>query len=267
MKNSIKLGVIGAGFMSSAIIKGVIDAKILNPNDIIVSDLSDDALNKMSSLGVLTTKDNNDVVEKAKFTLFAVKPQSLSSVFESITSNCDKIISIMAGVKKDRFKQKFPSSLIARCMPNTPCSIGFGAVGVDLSDFVDKIDVDFILSLLSSFSKVVCVSEDKLNAVTGVSGSAPAYFYIFIKGIIDAGVKHGLTFNEAKDLATATMIGAGKMIESNSDKSLDDLINAVCSKGGTTIQAINVYNEEGLNKITENAIDACVKRAFELENI
>ena len=115
--------------------------------------------------------------------------------------------------------------------------------------------------------EVVCVDEDKLNAVTGVSGSAPAYFYLFLKGIIDAGIKQGLSYDEAKLLATNTMIGSGKMVLMNEDKSLDDLINAVCSKGGTTIQAVNTYNQNNLSEITNKAIDACVKRASELENL
>ena len=173
----------------------------------------------------------------------------------------------MAGVKKEKIKKAFSNSKVARCMPNTPCAIGFGAVGLDLSDFKCNRDKKFITSLLSSFANAVLVDEDKLNAVTGVSGSSPAYFYLFLKGIIESGVKHGLTYEDAKTLAVSTMIGAGKMVMENSEKSLDDLINAVCSKGGTTIEAINTYNECELTKITEKAIDACVKRASELENL
>ena len=182
-------------------------------------------------------------------------------------AKCNKFISIMAGVKKQKIRNVFPNAKIARSMPNTPCSIGSGAVGLDLSDYKCNRDKKFITSLLTSFANVVLVDEDKLNAVTGVSGSAPAYFYLFLKGIIESGVKHGLSYEDAKTLAVSTMIGAGKMVIENKEKSLDDLINAVCSKGGTTIEAINTYNECELTKITEKAIDACVKRASELENL
>ena len=106
-----------------------------------------------------------------------------------------------------------------------------------------------------------------MNAVTGVSGSSPAYFYLFLQGIIDAGVEAGLSFEEARDLATSTMIGAGKMVMKNKKKPLDDLINAVCSKGGTTIEAVNVYKSAHIDEITKSAVRACVKRAMELENI
>ena len=106
-----------------------------------------------------------------------------------------------------------------------------------------------------------------MNAVTGVSGSSPAYFYLFLKGIIDAGVDEGLSENEAKILAANTMIGAGKMVLNNPDKSLDQLINAVCSKGGTTIEAVKVYNSNNLNDITKKAVRACVRRSAELEEL
>ena len=268
MKKKFKLGVIGAGFMSSAIINGVIAGKKLSPEQIIVSDVNQDALDKISVVGVNVTLDNSLLVNDSEFVLFAIKPQSLDVVLESVKNcSCDKFISIMAGVKKQKIKNIFPLSKVARCMPNTPCSIGYGAVGVDVSDFNDALDVDFVKDLLTSFSKVVFVDEDKLNAVTGVSGSSPAYFYLFLKGIIDSGVSLGLSYDDAKTLATSTMIGAGQMVFANQDKSLDDLINAVCSKGGTTIEAVNVYNDNDISGITKKAIDACVKRAKELENL
>ena len=268
MKKNFKLGVIGCGFMSTAIIKGAISGKILSSDQICVSDINKDSLERISSLGVSTTLNNIDLVNNSEIVLFAIKPQNLNEVLTNIKEcDCKKFISIMAGVKKQKIKDVFPNAKIARCMPNTPCSIGSGAVGLDLSDFKCNRDKKFITSLLSSFANVVLVEEDKLNAVTGVSGSSPAYFYLFLKGIIESGVRNGLNYNDAKSLAVSTMIGAGKMVERNADKSLDELINAVCSKGGTTIEAINVYNDCELSKITEKAIDACVKRASELENL
>lgn len=268
MKKKFKLGVIGAGFMSTAIINGAIKSKILKPNEIIVSDVNQNSIDKISMLGVNTTLDNFSLANESEFILFAVKPQNLDAVLSDIKNcKCNKIISIMAGVKKIKIKSIMKNVLVARCMPNTPCAIGCGAVGLDVLDYTDNIDIDFIKSLLSSFAKVVLVGENKLNAVTGVSGSSPAYFYLFLQGIIESGVKHGLSYEDAKILATNTMIGAGKMVLVNNDKTIDELINAVCSKGGTTIEAINVYKNANLNDITVNAIDACIKRATELENL
>ena len=267
MKKKFKLGVIGCGFMASAIINGAINSKILTADEIIVSDVNQSSLSKMAQNGVNTTMDNTVLVSNSDFVLFAVKPQSLNEVLAGIKGvDVKKIISIMAGVKKGRIRNAFPDAKIARCMPNTPCAIGCGAIGLDVSEFIDQ-DREFVVTLLSSLAKVVCVDEDKLNAVTGVSGSAPAYFYLFLKGIIDAGVKQGLSYEDARLLATNTMIGAGKMVLINESKSLDDLINAVCSKGGTTIEAVNTYNQSNLSEITDKAIDACIKRASELENL
>ena len=269
MEKKFKLGVIGAGFMASAIVKGAISSKIVSSSQVIMSDVNDLALQKArENYGVSTTSDNSVVFAESEYVLLAVKPQSLSAVFDSLPAKyASKIISIMAGVKKQKIKAGLGDVKVARCMPNTPCSLGCGAIGVDLTDYSDKTDRDFIVSLLSALAVIVEVPEEKLNAVTGVSGSSPAYFYLFLKGIIDAGIKHGLSEEEAKTLAVNTMIGSGKMVLCNPDKKLDDLITAVCSKGGTTIQAVNVYNDEGLNKITEKAVDACVKRSFELENL
>lgn len=268
MKKKFKFGVMGAGFMSSAIIKGIINEGFIAPGEIIVSDISAEQLNKIAKLGVQTTLDNKILADNAEFVLFAVKPQNLQEVLIDIKDcSCIKFISIMAGVKKEKIKSVLPKAIVARCMPNTPCSIGLGAVGLDLSDYLDDNDIKFIKGIFSSFASVEIVSEDKLNAVTGVSGSSPAYFYLFLKGIIDAGVKQGLTEETAKSLAVSTMIGAGKMVLENPEKSLDDLIKAVCSKGGTTIEAINVYMDNNLGLITETAINACVKRAKELENL
>ncbi len=268
MEKKYKLGVIGAGFMATALVKGAIKSKSLDNSGVLVCDVNQSALDKMAGIGVSTTLDVKYLTNNSEFVLFAIKPQNLSDVLNSIKDCvCDKFISIMAGVKKQTIKNFFPSAKIARCMPNTPCSIGKGAVGLDVSDFLDKNDVTFVGNLLNSLATVVFVDEDKLHAVTGVSGSSPAYFYLFLKGIIEAGVKNGLSYEDAKNLATSTMIGAGMMVNNNPDKSLDELINAVCSKGGTTIQAIDVYNDKGLNAITEKAVDACIKRSKELENL
>ncbi len=268
MGKKFKLGVIGAGFMATAIISGVISSNVLDANEIAVSDLNAEALEKLAKKGVCTTQDNFELVNSSEFVLFAVKPQSLNAVLDAIkTAKCEKFISIMAGVKKDKIKSVFGDSCVARCMPNTPCAIGCGAIGIDCTDFKDEKDIKFVENLFKSIAEVVFLPEEKMNAVTGISGSSPAYFYLFLKGIIEAGVKYGIEFEDARKLATATMIGAGKMVLNNPDKTLDELINAVCSKGGTTIEAIKTYNECGLSLITEKAIDACIKRASELEKL
>ena len=268
MKKKFKLGVIGSGFMSNAIVGGVIAKNLLPSDQIIVSDISDTALEKMKDKKVCCTKDNIYLCENSDYVMFAVKPQTISGILEEIkNTSCKKFISIMAGVKKDKIKSVLGGVSVARLMPNTPCSVGCGAIGIDLTDFTDYSDREFIKNIFSPLAVLVEVPEQKLNAVTGISGSSPAYFYLFVKNIIDCGVKNGLTEEEAKTLAVNTMIGSGKMILKNPEKSLDELINAVCSKGGTTIEAVNCFNNLGLAEITEKAVDACIRRSSELENL
>ena len=268
MKKKFKLGVIGAGFMASSIIKGVINAEKILPEQIIVSDVSEISLNKIHEYGVNVTLDNKVVCNNSEYVIFAVKPQNFSCVADVVKdTDCEKYISIMAGVKKERIKELLGEVKVARCMPNTPCSIGYGAVAMDLNDFSLLEEKTFLKSIFSSIANVVEVNENLINAVTGVSGSSPAYYYLFAKSIIDAGIKSGLDYETAKNLAVSTMIGAGQMILNNPDKSIDELISAVCSKGGTTIEAVKVYQENDIFKISEKAIDACIKRAYELENL
>ena len=162
MEKKFKLGVIGAGFMASAIINGIINSKVLAPSQIINSDVSEIALEKSKKLGVEVTTDNLFLVNNAEFVLFAVKPQSLADVLSNIKDGtCKKFISIMAGIKKAKIKSTFSDSLVARCMPNTPCSISSGAIGIDLSDFNNEEDKKFITSLFSSIANVVVVEEEK----------------------------------------------------------------------------------------------------------
>lgn len=268
MKKQYKLGVIGGGFMASAILKGAIYSDFLKPKKIIVADASKEALDKLSYLGVNTTLNNRDVADNCEFLLFAVKPQNFLAVADSLRGlPVEKIITIMAGVKKQKIKELlFGEDIkVARAMPNLPCSIGSGMTAVDLSDFESSVDdCAFIESIFNSLGNVLTVPEEKLNAVTGISGSGPAYVYMFIDGLIKAGVKQGLTEDEAKTLAVSTVFGGADMVGHSEDKTLDELISAVCSKGGTTIQAVDSFKKDELYGVIDRAVSACVKRAEEL---
>ncbi len=264
MKKNFKLGVIGCGFMAQSIIFGAINNGVIVSTDIIVSDTNETQFEKLTKLGITTTLSNDEVFSSAEFVLLAVKPQSLNEVASSQYANCvEKIITILAGVKKDTIKNLFANAKITRCMPNTPCSIGYGMSAIDCIDF----DIDgktFVKNLFSSLGAVLEIEESKMNAVTGISGSGPAYVYLFIKALTEAGVKQGLTYEQAKILASNTIIGGGQMVVHNPEKSLEELITAVCSKGGTTIEAVNSFNNDGLDKIVDLAVTKCVNRAKEL---
>lgn len=268
MKKQFRLGVIGCGFMGSAILKGVVDADFIRAKKIIVSDTDESKLEEIGeNLGVCISDDNKFVAENSEYLLLAVKPQTFPEVAKSLRGVCpQKVISIMAGVKRAAIKNSFGVGLIkvARCMPNLPCALGFGMMGVDMSDYNKNTDdIEFVYNLFSCMGQVLSVSEEKLDAVTGISGSGPAYTFIFLDSLIDAGVKQGLTRDEAKLLAMQTVWGSCSMLMED-DRPLFELITSVCSKGGTTIEAVKVFEENNFRGIISDAVAACVKRSKEL---
>jgi pyrroline-5-carboxylate reductase len=268
MKKQFKLGVIGCGFMAKSILRGVVLSEFIKAKKIIVSDINQKNLDETGeSLGVCVTDDNRYVAENSEYLLFAVKPQSFDDVAKELEGICpEKVITIMAGVKKSYIKNSLGVALIrvARCMPNLPCAIGSGMMGVDMSDFNKNTDdTEFISNLFGCLGQVLSVQEDKLDAVTGISGSGPAYVFMFIDSLIDAGVAQGLTKDEAKILAVQTVLGAAEMVQRD-EKPLSDLIVSVCSKGGTTIEAVKVFEENNFRQIVGNAVAACVNRSKEL---
>lgn len=270
MKKQFKLGVIGCGFMATTILRGVVLSDFLREKKIIVSDVSEENLEKIDYLGVRTTTDNRFVAENSEFLLFAVKPQDFDEVVKSLNGFVpEKVISVMAGVKKNKIKNTLGVGLIkvARCMPNLPCSIGSGVMGVDMLDFNKSTDdTDFISNIFNSLGTVVSIDESKMDAVTGISGSGPAYVFMFIDSLISAGIKQGLTKNEAKILAVKTVLGSAEMVERD-EQPLEELIMRVCSKGGTTIEAVKVFEDKNFRGTVNDAVDACVKRAKELSEI
>ena len=268
MKKRYKLGVIGCGFMANAILKGVVLSDFLNGRKVIVSDPDENKLHAVEDeLGVYTTTDNAEVARNCEFVLFAIKPQNFAAVASELKEVCpEKVISIMAGVKRATIKNSLGVGIIkvARCMPNLPCSIGSGMMGVDMSDFnSDQDDTEFITQLFDCLGTVMSVSEDKLDAVTGISGSGPAYVFMFIDALVDAGVTQGLTREQAKTLAVQTVIGGAEMVQS-SEKPLSELIMSVCSKGGTTIEAVKVLENGNFRGVINDAVGACVARSKEL---
>ena len=267
MKRKFKLGVIGCGFMASAIIKGVVLSDFLNAKKVIVSDLNEDNLDKINEIGVFTCNSNKFVAENSDYLLIAVKPQNFAAVVKSLGGFIpEKVISVMAGVGKQTIKESLGSYKIkvSRCMPNLPCAIGSGAIGIDMSDFDGEYDdTEFISNVFNNIGVVLSVDEDKLDAVTGISGSGPAYAFMFIDSLVDAGVRQGLSADEAKVLAVQTVLGAAEMVQRD-EQSISDLIMQVCSKGGTTIEAVKVLEENNFRGTVSKAVSACVKKAKEL---
>lgn len=259
MKRSYKLGFIGCGNMAKAIINGLLESKYLSTDKILVSSPSI----SQPYRGIAYTNNNSEVMSSCDYVILAVKPQVFKSISSQLNATaCKGVISIMAGVSISTISKLCNCNTVFRIMPNTPCAIGEGVSAITYIN-ANKTDVEFVYGVFSTVSKVVEVEEKYFDAVTSVSGSGPAYVYYFIKSMIEGGMKGGLDFNQSKELAIATIIGASKMVE-NSNEDIDTLIDKVCSKGGTTIQAIETFKRNNVKENIIEGIENCRKRSEEL---
>jgi len=261
MDKKYKLGIIGGGNMARAIVLGALKSGLLTSKEIIVSDKVNEQLICFQGLGIDTITDNKAVASSCEYLLFAIKPQQSQAVFSEIKDcSFENAVSIMAGVTISKIRDSLGNKNIARVMPNTPALVGMGMSAIAFSDGFKS---DFLLSLFSSFGKTVVLEEKYFDAVTAVSGSGPAYVYMFIKSMVDAGAALGLDRETAKYLTVQTFAGAAKMVE-DSPFDIETLINNVCSKGGTTIQAVESFRDDGLEEIIKKGMEKCYNRSKEL---
>lgn len=257
-----RLGIIGCGTMASAVLRGALKSGVITPSEVIVSCRHTEKLQAFAAMGIAVASDNAVVGNESEYVLFGVKPQQ----FQEVSLSCgspQKVISIMAGLRGEKIRNAFPNApKVARCMPNLPCVIGEGVTAIDLSDF-SREEGEFLCDLLRGTGKVVVTAEEKLDAVTGISGSGPAYVYLFLQSLISAGIQQGLTEQEARSLAFQTVKG-GTALAEQSEKPIFELIQAVCSKGGTTIEAMRSFESDDFSGSVSRAVEACVKRSKEL---
>ena len=260
MKYTYKLGFLGAGNMAKAIARGIIKSKILDASQIIMSDP-----NVTENVDGIKVISNNDIIfNECEYVLLAIKPQVFSSVIETINNpKVNTIISIMAGVKMAKIKAAIPSAQVIRIMPNLPASVGSGMAGIAIDNDAGRIANEFTKSIFDSVGEAIFVEEKDLDAVTAISGSGPAYVYYFIQSMVKAGQKYGFSYEDSLKLTLQTFQGAIDMVK-NSNDSLDIMIDRVCSKGGTTIQAIDTYRHYDIEKKIIEGMDKCKARSEEL---
>ena len=208
---------------------------------------------------------NEQVFEQADFVILAVKPQHAASALEAIDAAASEplVISIMAGVTIARIQEMTGAKRVVRVMPNTPCLVGEGASGIAAGENVDDQDLKQVSELLQSVGKVVEVGESQMDAVTGVSGSGPAYVFRMIESLIEGGVTEGLSSEVAAALAVQTVLGAAKLvIETGEDPAV--LRDRVTSPGGTTLAALNSLEADGFGQSIVSAVSAAAARSKEL---
>ncbi len=259
-----RLGIIGVGVMGNAIIDRAISDGVLRPSEVMAFDIDSARLSSMRSKGMATATDVQNLLDSCAIVLLAVKPQHYAPILEqSDFSKVSTVISIMAGVKLDTIHKKINSACgLVRVMPNTPCLVGKGFCAMRFQNVLHA-DKQFIHDIFSSCGDTLEIEEEMFDAVTSVSGSGPAYVYMFLNGMIKGGVEGGLSYDEAKTMAVSTMVGAAELAKV-SDESMDKLVDKVCSKGGTTIEAVTIFRQKGLEDIIAEGIKACRLRSKEL---
>jgi pyrroline-5-carboxylate reductase len=256
------LGFIGAGNMASAIIKGAIEKKIISPEYVHVYDIDRNKRNTLKiNLGIKVYESVNALCEDSDIILLAVKPNVLNSVLTEIKGIDKPIVSIAAGWSADMIKSIIGiDRKVLRLMPNTPLMVGEGMSVFESPTNFDDEHRGFIESIFSSLGKVEHAPLKLMDAVTAVSGSGPAYVYMFIEALSDGGVLCGLPRDMAMTLAAQTVLGAAKtVIETGLHPGA--LKDAVCSPGGTTIEAVKALETNGFRGAVITAVEQCAKKS------
>jgi pyrroline-5-carboxylate reductase len=262
------LGFIGGGNMARSLVGGLI-ARGLAPTQIIVSDpLPAQRDSLASQLGVRTTGDNLDVAREAQVIILAVKPQELRNVSTALASAMHEraplIVSVAAGIRASDLQRWLGGLPVVRAMPNRPALNGCGVTGLFATSDVSAVNRELAATILGAVGPALWVQkESQMDAVTAVSGSGPAYFFLLIEMLEAAGVKLGLSADVARRLAIETAYGAGQMARATSE-SPATLREQVTSKGGTTEAALKHLEAAKVREIFNDAIAAAALRSAEL---
>ena len=262
------LGFIGGGQMAEALIKGVLSKDLLTPDQIWASDPSGLRRNHLKeTYNIESSTENREVIQASDTIVLAVKPQVMAVVLEDIgpyIKESHLVISIAAGITLRFLESGLPEGTrIVRVMPNTPALVQAGAAALCGGENILKGDLDIVRQILEAVGKAVTVSEDLMDAVTGLSGSGPAYVFTFMEGLIDAGVREGLPRPIAQELVSQTILGAAIMCQ-NTGKQPAELTSMVTSPGGTTIAGLYALERGAFRGVLMDAVRAATERSRQL---
>ncbi len=263
-----KIGFIGCGNMAKAIIGGMIKSKLVSSNNIITSALSDNTLQDVKNeFNINTTKDSREVIQKSDIIIVAVKPNTYDSVLNSVKNLIDNtkiIVTIAAGKTIASIENVIGNDKkIVRTMPNTPALVNEGMSAICKNKNITDEELNTIKTIFDSFGKSEIVQEYLIDAVIGVSGSAPAYVFMFIEAMADGAVAAGMPRSQAYKFASQAVMGSAKMVL-ESGKHPGELKDMVCSPGGTTIEAVKTLEAEGLRNSVIKGIEACIAKSKEM---
>jgi pyrroline-5-carboxylate reductase len=267
MKNR-KIGFIGAGNMGEALMTGILKTKEVYPRDILVSDISRSRLQYIEKeYGTRTTGDNKKVARDSEVVILAIKPQIIKKVIKEISQVTDKtklIISIAAGVSIEFIELNLAKeSRVIRAMPNTPALVQEGATALVAGRHATKEDAKLAGKIFNSVGKTILVDESLMDAVTGLSGSGPAYVFLIIEALADAGVKMGLSRNDSQMLAAQTLLGSARLFFEKGEHP-GKLKDMVTSPGGTTIAGLHALEQGGIRAALIDAVERATRRSQEI---
>lgn len=260
----MKLGVIGAGNMASAIVRGVAASGNVEAADIWVSDLDAEKLDALKTLGVHTTKSNAEVLAHSDTVIFAVKPNIYPAVLKEAAAQpgiVDKLlITIAPGITIDAVKSYFNGNVsVIRTMPNTPAMVGAGMTVMSAQGDVPDGAFARAELVFGCVGKTMRLDEKLMDAVVAINGSSPAYIFMLIEAMADAGVQGGVPRAAAYELAAQSVLGSAKMVL-DTGKHPGELKDMVCSPGGTTIDAVAVLEKAGFRSSIIEAMAACTEK-------
>ncbi|MFH1016902.1 MAG: pyrroline-5-carboxylate reductase [Pseudomonadota bacterium] len=263
-----KIGFIGAGSMARAFVGGLLRGNHTQKSQLLASHHREEKAKAFAAeFGIETFTDNKRVATRADIVVLGVKPQVLEKVVDEIASEITPsklVISIAAGVPIEAIEKRLPPrSRVIRVMPNIPALVGAGATALSGGDHASEEDLSIARALFDAVGKTVVVEEYLLNAVTGLSGSGPAYVFLMIDALADAGVKVGLSRDTSLMLSTQTVLGAAKLLMESGEHP-GRLKDMVTSPGGTAISGIHTLEQGGLRTTLMNAVECATERSREL---
>lgn len=263
-----KIGFIGGGNMGGAIIGGIVAASLVEADAILVADMNEGLLEKLSSqYSVVTTKDNCKVAQEAEILFLSVKPNIYPVVIKQIkgvVSDDTLIVSIAAGQTIESIEMMFGKEIkLVRTMPNTPALVGEGMAALCPNSLVSQEELADVKEIFDCLGRSEVVPEYLMEAVIGVSGSSPAYVYMFIEALADAAVTAGMPRAQAYQFAAQSVLGSAKMVL-ESGRHPGELKDMVCSPGGTTIAAVAELERNGFRGSVIAGTLACIDKAREM---
>lgn len=262
-----KIAFLGGGNMAEALIKGILAAGTVKPDQVLVTDISSERLEHLrKTYGIIIQKTNAEAFRQAGIVILSVKPQVMDKVLAEVAPADGKnlVISIAAGITIGKIENALgEKARVIRVMPNTPALVLAGAAGIAGGKNADDDDLAAAQTIFNAIGRSVVVEEKLMDAVTGLSGSGPAYVFMIIDALSDAGVKAGLPRPVALELAAQTVYGAAKMVLETKEHP-GKLRDMVTSPGGTTIEGLHALEKGKLRATVMNAVEAATARSKEL---